>query len=243
MKAIVLCAGYGTRLYPLTKTTAKPLLPIAGKPILDRIVDKLFSLSDVDEVFVTSNSKFACAFESWREGHAHKEKITLFVNDSHDVTEEISPLHDLSDLLLQGDIDDDLLIVAGDNLFSFSLKEFTSFAHAHKGISLVGFCVPHKRDARRFGVLEVEQDKIVGFEEKPEQPKTNLISSAIYFFPKDHAPLIGRVGKRAKASDNIGHLILELAKTEDVFCFISDKPFFDIGTLDDYKRANATWKD
>jgi len=238
MKVVIFAAGYGTRLYPLTKNKAKPLLPIGKKLIIDYIIEKISEIKKVNKFFVTINKKFEKGFRDWRKGHFLEDKIKFFVNNSEGVHHEVSPLNDLASLLEKEKIDDDLIVIAGDNLFEFDFKNFIEFSKKHKGISIVVFKIKKKEDAKRFGVVELKGDKIGGFEEKPKNPKTRFISSAIYFFPKNHLKLIKKIGKSADPKTNIGHLIIDLFKTEDIFAYVSDGKFFDIGVIDDYKKAN-----
>jgi glucose-1-phosphate thymidylyltransferase len=243
MKAIILCAGYGTRLYPLTKNKAKALLPVGEKLIIDHILEKVSNIKEIDELIVTTNKKFYSSFKEWKKGHFLEDKISIFVNGSEGDHHVISALNDLAYLLEKRNFETDLLIIAGDNLFELDLRKFMDFAETNKGISIVCFEVKNKNEAKRFGVVEVKNNRIVGFEEKPEKPKTNLISSAIYFFPKDHVKLVKKVGKVADPKSNIGHLIIDLIKTENVYTFVSKGKFFDIGVLEDYKKANEVFRE
>jgi len=236
MKAIILCAGYGTRLYPLTKNKAKPLLKIKGKTILDRILVKI---PPIKEVIVTTNRKFFPQFLKWREG---KEKIiTIFANSSNNEKEVISVLHDVSDIIFLEKMNEDLLVIAGDNLTDVDFRKFIEFAREKKRICVVSFEVKTKEEAKRFGVIELHGDRVVGFEEKPKNPKTRIISSAIYYFPKSFLKTIAKISKSARKEDGIGHLFVELAKKKDVRTFVSKDRFFDIGVIEDYKKANKVW--
>jgi glucose-1-phosphate thymidylyltransferase len=241
MKCIILCAGYGTRLYPLTKNKAKPLLSIGDKLIIDHIIGEICKINSIDEIIITTNKRFAPDFEKWKKNLFLEKKVNLFVNHSEGVHQEVSPLHDLSDLLESRKIKDDFLVIAGDNLFELDLKDLIDFAKHHRGISIAAFKVKNKECAKRFGVLKIKNNQIINFEEKPSNPKTRIISSAIYFFPKDHIDLIKKIGKNANVKSNIGHLIIDLIKKEKVYTFVSKGRFFDIGVLEDYEKANKSF--
>src|SRR5699024_4334487 len=168
MKAILLGAGYATRLYPLTKDRAKPLLEVAGKSITDHIVEKIVQVPEVDEIIIVTNNKFAHQFEEWVEQANYDMKFTV-VNDgtlSNDT--RLGAIGDIQFVIEQENVTDDLLILAGDNLFEFSLAEFAKFANEKETDAIAMYEEDNLAQLQRSGVAEIDTDtkKIIGLDRK-----------------------------------------------------------------------------
>jgi len=244
MKCVILGAGYATRLYPLTKNKPKPLLPIAGKPLVNYIIEKVEEVEEVDEIFIVTNKKFHEQFVVWLEENEKKftKKVSLVWDGIIDEEQRLGGARGLFEVIKEKEINEDILIVAGDSLFDFSLKSMVAFFKEKKKIVCAAFKLKTKKEAKRFGVVKLKNKKIIDFEEKPENPKTNLMIIALYIFPKSDLNEIEQYVKRAKSGEGIGYLINYLFKKQDVYGHVFSGRFFDIGVLDDYKKANEVWK-
>lgn len=242
VKALILAAGYATRLYPLTLDKPKPLLPVAGKPMLDYIIAKIEEVPDIDEVFVVTNNKFFKHFLEWKSSYTGNKKVTI-VND-HTTTNEdrLGAIGDIHYVIENMNIDDELLVIAGDNLFEFSLKDFVDFTK-QKGTSFAVYDIGDKaKIANKFGCVELdENNKVIGFEEKPPEPKTTLASTACYFFTKDDIIELEKCIKENKQPDNSGDFIRYLTEKKDVFGFAFKERWFDIGGKEEYEEVNELY--
>ncbi len=242
MKVIILAAGYGTRLYPLSEKKAKALLPVKDKPIIEYILEKLH-LPVVDEVFIVSNKKFFSQFQTWfkKSNSFAKKKIKLLHNNSTSPENRLGAVRDIDFVIHREKIKDDLLIIGGDNLFFFSLEPFLKFAQSQKPAnSAILYKLKDKQSLSRFGVVKLdEQNRIVDFQEKPSEPKSNLISTCVYFFPADKISLISQYLKKDKElADNIGSYIKWLSQNDNIYGFTARRKWFDIGNIDEYSFVN-----
>ncbi len=242
MKAIVLCAGYATRLHPLTLDKPKPLLPVGGKPVLSYIIEKINKINEINEIFVVSNNKFYNDFLKWKESVASDKSIKI-VNDNTDSDEtKLGGVGDLVFALEKENIDDDILVVLGDNLFDFDLEKAIKFFNEKKEIVLGVYDIKDLEEAKRFGTVEVDGDKIIGFEEKPEKPKSTLVSVGIYIYPKKDLKKIKDYMKTDLPKDGPGNLLPYFLPMQDIHAFSLDGMWYDIGTQETYKKVNELLK-
>jgi glucose-1-phosphate thymidylyltransferase len=227
MKAIVLAAGYATRLYPLTLSVAKPLLPLGGRPLLDRIVAGIGDVPEVDGVHIVTNAKFAASFRDWAAGG------TAVVHDDGTTSEDdrLGAIGDIRFVLDETGIDDDLLVIAGDNLFDFSLAEYVDWWRGKGEASAVALHdVGDLELAGRYGVVAVAADgRILSFEEKPEQPRSTLIATAAYIFHRAHVPLLRRYLDEGNSPDQPGRFVAWLTPRVPVYGFLFEGEWRDIG--------------
>jgi glucose-1-phosphate thymidylyltransferase len=244
MKCIILSAGYGTRLYPLTKFIAKPLLPVCGEPVLNFILRKVNSIKEVDQIYITTNRKFYNQFEEWLNGHKDlfDKKIKLFNEPLLFGNKRIGGVDAINRIIKKYNIKDDVLVIAGDNLFSYSLKDIYSFFKKKKSSVIVLHKLNHKKSAGNFGVVEINKDnKIISFLEKPKKPKSSLISTAIYFFSRTDLDFIKKYTQSEKKGNSFGYFMKFLYKMKPIYGFVPKGKFMDIGTIEDYKKANEIW--
>ncbi len=231
MKAVILVAGYATRLYPLTKDTPKPLLSVGGKPIIDYIVEQINRIDAADEIFVVSNHKFASHFEKWAEAKNNSKKITVL--DDGTSTEETrrGAIGDIFYTITQKGIDDDMVIIAGDNLFTYDLKENYDY-FMEKGDDCV--CVKQFDDPemiKQLGVVLLDDNnRIIDFEEKPEHPKSNKASFATYFYKRETVPLFKTYLEEGNKPDAPGNFLAWLYKRKPVYAYVMNGECYDIGT-------------
>ncbi len=191
MKALILAAGYATRLYPLTKEYPKPLLKVGKRPIINYIIDKLAALDDIDEIIVVTNSKFFPKFKKWRSHLQSKKHISLVDDLTKSHSDRRGAIGDMSFVIDKKRLKDDLLIIGGDNLFSGDLKEFLSFVKGNPNPAIGAYNIKDIRQAKKYGVIKLgAKFKLIDFKEKPENPKSTLIAMCLYYFPKEKLRLI-----------------------------------------------------
>jgi glucose-1-phosphate thymidylyltransferase len=246
MKVIILAAGYATRLYPLTLTQPKPLLGVAGKPMVDYVLDNLATLPGLDRVYLVTNAKFADQFERWADNYrATKAKLnfTIFNDGSTDDSNKLGAIGDLNLILDREKIDDDIVVVAGDNLFSQTLEAFGSFSLSKNQPVLGIYDVGSLDQARKYGVVDVDADgRIVSFEEKPQHPASSQIGIALYYYPKAVLPLIRQYVAEGNNPDQPGRLIQWLYPRTPVYTWNVPGLWFDIGSKETLEEANRIFE-
>lgn len=243
MKALLLCAGYGTRLHPLTKEKPKHLLDVSGKPIIEHILEKINALEEVDTVYLITNAKFFYQFLDWAKEYAYKNPRAKRIEVINDGTESNDArLGALGDILFAAGkkhIKEDLLLIAGDNLFDFSLEEMRKLSKEKRKTIVALYDVGDRELARHYGVVQVdENNKLSHFMEKPEHPLSTLVSTGIYILPQNGLKLLELYVKYGYSTDKIGSFFEWLHKKEDVYCHLTTEPWYDIGTVEQLKEAN-----
>jgi glucose-1-phosphate thymidylyltransferase len=227
MKAIILAAGYATRLRPLTDTVPKPLLPVGGRPILDWVVANIQAVPEIDETHLVTNSRFAADFERWASPHG------VIVHDDGTSTNDdrLGAIGDLQLSLERGGIDDDILVVAGDNLFDYSLTDYVAFWRRHGASSAVAlYDCGDLELATHYGVVDVdEDDRITYFVEKPDDPPSTLAATATYIYARGQLPLIQQYLAEGHAPDQSGSLVAWLYRREPVYGYRFPGEWYDIG--------------
>jgi glucose-1-phosphate thymidylyltransferase len=237
MKAVVLAGGYATRLWPVTKHRPKMLLPIGETTVIDRIFGALESDGRIDEVYVSTNERFAPEFRENLE-QSDFEKPRLSVEETVEEDEKFGVVGALAQLVDREGIDDDLLVVAGDNLIGFDLSEFVDFFEDAGTATLAAYDVGDREKASSYGLVELEGDRVVDFQEKPEEPKSTLVSIACYGFPRESVRF-GEYLSDGNNPDEPGWFLQWLQSREPVRAFTFDEPWFDIGTPESYLEAVA----
>jgi glucose-1-phosphate thymidylyltransferase len=241
MKGIILCAGYATRLYPLTLKTPKPLLEIKGKPLLNYLLDNVFNVPCIDEVFIVTNNKFYDNFVEWKEKFYNNEKIVIVNDETKSNEDRLGGLGDLKLVLNTEEIDDDLILLLGDNLFDFDLNKIVNF-FKEKNKNVIGlYDIKDISNAKNFGVLKIDDEKkIVSFNEKPQNPDSTLISTGIYIYSKDELKKIDDYMKTNKPKEGPGYLIPYFLESQDVYGFVIDGKWYDIGSKEVYEEVNLS---
>jgi glucose-1-phosphate thymidylyltransferase len=228
----VLAAGYATRLRPLTDTVAKPLLPLAGRPMLEYLYEKIAAVPDVDELHVVTNARFADDFRGWAE--SRERRLPVVVHDDRTSTNEdrLGAIGDVRFVLERAGIGgEDLLIVAGDNLFDFDLAQLVSFWREKGDGSAVGVHdVGDLELMRQYSMVELdEDDRITYLVEKPEQPTTTLAGIAVYLYRADHAALITDYLAEGHSPDQPGRFVVWLYPRVPVYGYRFPGEWLDIG--------------
>ena len=242
MKLIILAAGYATRLYPLTLNQPKPLLPIAGRPMVDHVLKSMSSINSIDHVYLVTNEKFAPHFEDWvnnRNTSDFEVPITVINDHSTNDTNRLGAIGDLSLVISSQKIDDNLIVVAGDNLFSGDLGDYGRTCEEIQIPVLGVYDVGGLEEAAKYGVVEVNSEgRIVTFEEKPTKPKSTLIGIALYYYPKSVVPLIQQYIADGNNPDQPGRLIQWLYPQMPVHTWSVPGTWYDIGSKETLEEAD-----
>ncbi|QLG62929.1 sugar phosphate nucleotidyltransferase [Halorarum salinum] len=238
MKAVVLAGGYATRLWPITRHRPKMFLPVGEETVIDQIFADLEVDDRIDEVFVSTNERFAERFEEYL-AESTFEKPRLSVEDTSEESEKFGVIGALAQLVDREGVDDDLVVVAGDNLISFDVGEFVDFFEAKGAPSLAAYDVGSKRLAKEYGLVDLDGDLVVDFQEKPDDPKSTLVSIACYAYPRETLDLLETYLADGNNPDEPGWFVQWLQNREDVYAFTFDGAWFDIGTPESYLDAVA----
>jgi len=246
MKALILAAGYATRLYPLTKEYPKPLLKVGRHPIINYILDKLETLEDVDEIIVVTNSKFISQFRQWAKGIRTHKHISLVDDLTYDHSDRRGAIGDMNFAIDKIHIKDDLLVIGGDNLFDGDIGDFLSFARTNKPHPVIGvYNLKDKKQAKNYGVIKLDRkNKVIDFQEKPLKPKSRLVAMCLYYFPKEKLELIKEyLNTKTDKHDATGFYINWLIKKESVYGFLFFGRWYDIGHHQFYNEAKEKFKE
>ena len=241
MKALILAAGYATRLYPLTKDRPKPLLPVSGQPMIEHILKKIEDIEEIDKIYVVTNEKFAGHFRDWKDAYPSGKEIKIINDATISDEDKLGAIGDMQLVVKEEGLNDDLLVVAGDNLFDFDLGDFINF-FKEKGASVGLRDVQDREAVKRYSMVEIDEDKkILSFQEKPSQPTTTLIAICLYLFPKEKLNLISEYLKEGNNPDAPGFYIAWLHRREPVYGFVFEGKWYDIGDLKCYEEANREY--
>ena len=238
MKIVIMAGGYAKRLWPLTKETAKPLLPIGGRPMLDYLWEQVKQL-DAQAIYVSTNEKFGPQFKEWIRAKKD-DRLVLAVEPTRSEEEKLGSIGAISLLIDTYKIDDDLMIVAGDNLTRMSLKKFRDAFDGRPLVALYDLG-DRSKAANKYGVVETKDGIVTGFQEKPTQPKTSLISSGFYIYPRKTLPLFKKYLAEGNSKDSPGYFLEWLHKKADVKAFPFTDEWYDIGDLDSYRKADQNF--
>jgi glucose-1-phosphate thymidylyltransferase len=245
MKVILLAAGYATRLYPLTLTRPKPLLVVAGKPMIDHVLDNLVPIEGIERVYIVSNAKFAGHFQQWADDYrATKANLDFaIINDgSTDDSNKLGAIGDLQLVITREHVDDDIIVVAGDNLFSQSLEDFGRFCRQKNAPVLAVYDVGNLEAIKKYNAITMDENgKITFFEEKPKQPTSTVTGIALYYYPKSSLPLIRQYVAEGNNPDQPGRLIQWLYPRTPVYTWRVPGIWYDIGSEEALKEASRVF--
>jgi glucose-1-phosphate thymidylyltransferase len=251
MKAILLAAGYATRLYPLTQHQPKPLLPLAGKPILEYILDEVNTIHEIDSasgIYIVTNHKFYAHFVEWRkrfvEQHATLSKTIEIIDDGTMTNEtRLGAVGDAHYVITHKGINDDVLLMASDNVFGFRLKDFVAFYRQKQATAICVHPCDDINELRKVGVILLDEDKrVVDFIEKPQHPKSNLAVPPFYIYHKTMLPMFAKFLDSNQNPDAPGHFVEWLYTLAPVYAFEFDAERYDIGDIETYRKVNELYE-
>jgi glucose-1-phosphate thymidylyltransferase len=222
---VILASGFGTRLYPLTRDTAKALIEYRGKPLLTHIVERIPRNTDI---LLVTNRKFEVDFRRWQDNTDRRAKIAI--EDVWTERDKKGALGSLTFGIEQGNINEDLLVLASDDYFEFDLSRFVAAYNGENALVAV-HDIGDKDRARQFGVVEVERGRIVKCEEKPMHPKTSLIGIACYILPPRLFPVLSRYHHEHPEIDQLGHFITYLVEYDAVDAYVFTELWLDTADI------------
>ncbi len=243
MKCILLCAGYATRLFPITQNFPKALLEVGGRPIIDYILDKVNKIDEIDSIYLVTNHKYTPHFEKWANEKNNSKKITVFNDGTTNNDDRLGAIGDINFTIEQAKIDDDIMVLATDNLFDFELKDFYDF---YKTKNAPCVCVREEEDInllKRVGVAKLdEQMKIMDFVEKPAEPQSKFAVYAEYIYPKNVLPEIKKYLEEGNSCDAPGNLVAYMYKKIPTYAYVFKGECYDVGTHDALALVNELYK-
>ena len=235
MKALALAAGYATRLYPLTLHRPKALLEVGGRPMLDHVLERLEEMG-VDETIVVTNAKFTPHFEEWATG---KQRVRIVNDGTTSNDDRLGAIGDTGFVLDQTGLDDDLVVVAGDNLFGEDVSGFAAYGQEVDAPVLAVHDVGDLSLMSEYNQIEIdEQGRITFFEEKPENARSTLAGVALYFYPRHTLPLIRQYLAEENNPDQPGRLIEWLYPRTSVYTWRLPGQWYDIGSAETLQEAD-----
>jgi glucose-1-phosphate thymidylyltransferase len=236
MRVLILAAGYGTRLAPLTDHVPKELLPVGGRPIIDWILDRVAEIEGVEAVHVVTNSSKAHAMEGWSAG----KDVIVHDDGTTSNDDRLGAIGDIRFVLETASVEDDLLVIAGDNLFEFSLADYVGWWRSKGVASAVAVRDVGTRElASLYGVVDLAADeRVVGFVEKPADPPSTLAATAAYIFHRAHLPLVSRYLGEGNPTDQPGRFVGWLRRHEPVYAYRFEEAWFDIGDREQLLEAD-----
>lgn len=243
MKSLILAAGYATRLYPLTKNFPKPLLEVGGKTILDRLIDSVDKIADISQHIVVSNATFYEKFENWKEKSSYQKEI-IVLNDGTITNESrLGAVKDILFAIEQLDIQEDLLVLAGDNVVKFSFTDFVSYAKSKNTSCITCHEEPSIAALQKTGVLEADENfKVIAMHEKPLQPPSNWAVPPFYFYKYNDLSLIKTALDHGCGYDAPGNLAAWLCQQTTVHAWPLNGARYDIGDLAAYEHAQKEFE-
>jgi glucose-1-phosphate thymidylyltransferase len=240
VKAVVLAGGYATRLYPLTRDRPKHLLEVGGRAILELLLERL-PLDDLDAVYVVTNAKFAERFREWAE--SYPADVVVLDDGTTSEDDRLGAIGDLQLAIEREGLDDDLIVAAGDSIFTERLDDFARFGQERDAAAIAVYDVGDLEEMKRLSSIGVDDEsRLVTFEEKPEQPESTLAGIALYFYPRAVLPLVGRYLEEGNNPDQPGRLIGWLYERTPVFAWRVPGQWFDIGTPETLAEAEQLFE-
>ena len=241
MKCLILAAGYATRLYPLTENFPKPLLEVGEKAILDWLIEDIRTANLVDEYIVISNHKFAHHFQAWAS--AHTLPVTV-VDDGTDTNEtRLGAVRDIQFAIDTLNLDDDLLIIAGDNVLDFSLTSLLHYAQEKGTSCTMRYYEPDENKLKKCGVSEIdENERLLSLEEKPENPRSHWCTPPFYFYKREDAARIKEAIADGCGTDAPGSLVAWMCRHSKLYSMEMPGSRYDIGNLESYQKVRETYK-
>jgi len=238
LRCVILAAGYATRLRPLTDDLPKHLLPVGGRPMLDWVLDRVREVDEVRSIHLVTNSRFAPDFARWAEQH----DVVVHDDGTRSNDDRLGAVGDLRLAIEAAGLDgDELLVLAGDNLFEFSLPDYVAWwrAKPQPASAVPLHDVGDLELATHYGIAETDaDDRIVELVEKPSEPASTLASTVIYLLPREHVRLVLPYLEDGHSPDNVGSFLGWLVEREPVYGYRFEGSWFDIGNHDQLLGAD-----
>ncbi len=245
MKAVILAAGYATRLYPLTENKPKCLLEVGGRTILDQLIQQLDAIEAIDEVVLVTNARFFEQLSAWKNGCRSRVPVRVLNDKTTSNDNRLGAVADMALALREAAIECDVLLLASDNLFEQSLSDFYAYVRTKKDSVVIGVYdlgAPGLA-AKKYGVIETAPDgEVTGFEEKPEKPRSSLIGMGVYYFPSASLRFVDEYLRDKNAKDAPGYFIGWLQGRIKIFSLLFKGMWYDIGDLKSLEEANQLFK-
>ena len=239
MTAIILAAGYATRMYPLTLNFPKPLLEVGEKKIIDHLLDDLVQ-SGVERTVVVSNHKFIDQFTSWADTI---ENVIVLDDGSVDNDHRLGAVKDIEFAIEKANIDDDIVVLAGDNVLNFSLSSFIKYGKEKKTTCIMRHEQRDINKLRKTGVIVIDDnDLVLEMEEKPQEPKSIWAVPPFYYYTKEDIKLIKEGIESGCGTDAPGSFISWLVKKKPVHAFLMPGERFDVGSIEGYEKIKKEYK-
>ena len=236
MKCIILAGGYAKRLWPITRHIPKPLLDVGNKPMIDHIIEKLKPVDEIDKIYISTNKKFEEPFRNWMSDHQNG-KLELVIEPTEDEGGKFGTIVGIQYLIESRNIDDDCLIIAGDNLFDFDINHFIQEFRS-KSPLLAVFDVKDYEKSMLYGIVSVDENsKVIGFVEKPENPQSTLAATVCYGFPKETMKLFSEYLSQGNRKDSPGFFVSWLQERVPVYAYRFEGHWFDIGDFESLEKA------
>ncbi len=242
MKCIILAAGYATRMYPLTENFPKPLLEVGGRTIMDRLIDDIETIQTVDECVVVTNHRFITHFKEWADKQARRFDIAVLDDGSTENDNRLGAVKDLDFVIKECGIDDDVLVLAGDNLLDFSLKGYVDFFVTKKHSSIMYYREPELARLQRTGVIAIDDDsKVLTMQEKPKEPVSDCAVPPFYIYAKEDLHCISEAVAYGVNVDAPGNLLSKMCQYCEIYAYEMPGKRIDVGCLADYERIKDSF--
>jgi glucose-1-phosphate thymidylyltransferase len=238
LKCLLLVAGYATRLYPLTIDKPKSLLPVGGKTILERLIEKIDQIPQITETILVSNARFADQFAAYIKEMRQDDRICTINDGTYSNETRLGAIGDMALAIKEKAIDEDLMVLAGDNLFDFSLADFAAFQASVNADCITAHKEERLEALRKTGVAEIDnKGKVLSFEEKPKNPKSDFAVPPFYIYRKETLPLIQTYIKEGNNPDAPGQFVGWLVNKKPVYAYRFSGKRHDIGSMESYQEA------
>lgn len=247
MKLIILAAGYATRLYPLTLNQPKPLLPVAGKPMMEWVVDNVSTIDIIDHAYIVTNARFVTHFEEWAANYKRpnlKFGFTIVNDGSTDDSNKLGAIGDMHLVITKHEINDDIMVIGGDNLFSNDLHDFGDYCSNKKAPVTGVYDVGDLQAIKKYNAIDIDEDgRILFFEEKPANPKSTLTGIALYYYPQPTLSLIHQYIAEGNNPDQPGRLVQWLYPRTQFYTWRVPGLWFDVGSIETLEEANRVFSE
>lgn len=238
MKSIIIAAGYATRLYPLTENFPKPLLKVGNRSILERILDDIDTIDEIDEHIIVTNHKFAPVFNEWLSTINYSKPIRIIDDGTTSNDNRLGAVKDLLLAIEKCELDDDIMVLAADNILSFSFRGFVEFFKQKVSSVIMYYHEPELKKLQRTGVIAVDDKmRVLQMQEKPEKPVSEMAVPPFYIYKKSDMPLIKDCMNHGCGFDAPGNLAHYLVEQTEIYAWQMPGKRFDIGSLDSYEEA------